>query len=83
MGGNQTKEILYGVPISDATETESEIFRHPKAVKKLHTTFDPEVATIYDGLKRTFRRCADRPFLGSRSLEPDGTYGPFFFMTYA
>ena len=82
MGADKSKPLTYSVPITEGEPNESEIFRHPKCKDSLFTTYSPEILTIYDGLKKSFRRCRNRPFLGARPKISDNNYGLFEFLSY-
>ena len=69
MGGSQSKDCLYAVPVTDPKPGETAIYRNPKHKDALLVAPTNGVRTMQELFLKNFKDSPDREFLGYRPLK--------------
>ena len=81
--GNTYSPVTYSVPVSEAKEGESAVYRHPDAVNGLCTTPNSEFKTFQHLLMSVFESASDKPMFGWREQIGEGKLeDEFTWLTY-
>jgi len=90
MGCSQSNthgNFQYSIPVTslESAVGESQVYRHPLAVKELAHTIkaDPSVLSVHDAYVRSFKKFPNNNYMGTRETLPDGKFGPYKWKTYA
>lgn len=76
MGGTQSADFKYAVPIGEKKEGESHIYRNPSSVKSLFST--TVTKTVQDIHVKNFKEKPNKPYLGFRPVLNNGEMLPKF-----
>lgn len=84
MGGSESSmDFQYTIEIPGSDKPgESCIFVHPQAKAYLASSLPSGAHTLYESFKHSARAFPDKPYLGTRTLNPDGTFGGYEWITY-
>ena len=81
-GAKSVPQIQYSVQVEKPSGISSGVYRHPSAVNGFSYSPSPEYSTVYEGYMLAVRRCGNRPFMGTRVINSDGSAGEFVWKTY-
>lgn len=76
MGGSQSQDFKYALPVGEKKDGESHIYRNPSAIQSLFDT--TIVKTVQDVHLKNFKERPKKPYLGYRPITTNGTMLPKF-----
>ena len=84
MGGSESSpEFNYSIGIPGSEKPgESPAYVNPAAKAYLSGSIPSGARTLYENFKHSARVFSERPFLGTRILNPDGSFGDYSWVTY-
>ncbi|KAA0150037.1 hypothetical protein FNF29_05478 [Cafeteria roenbergensis] len=79
--GSSSSKAVFSVPVIRGRDGESDIYRCADTPSRLADSLDG-VTTLYENFQCGLRVASSRPCLGSRTVLPGGTRGPFTWLSY-